>query len=80
VITAERQATFPNRAADGGRYLGRHRSHVVGDFAAGDEKTFMNKVGTPATPEKVIVTLMSNDDQFYPAIVIGDFIRLTGLA
>jgi hypothetical protein len=53
---------------------------VVGDLAAGDEKIFIDKVGTPAAPEKVIVTLISNGAQFYPAIVIGDFIRLTGLA
>ena len=45
-----------------------------------NEKTFIDKVGTPAAPEKVIVTLISNGGQFYPAIVIGDFIRLTGLA
>ena len=28
---------------------------VTGDLEAGDEKTFMNKVGTPAAPEKVML-------------------------
>ena len=45
---------------------GRMFVDVVGDLAAGDEKTFIDKVGTPAEPEKVIVTLMSNGGQFYP--------------
>ena len=39
---------------------GRTFVDVVGDFVAGDDKTFMAKVGRPAEPEKVIVTLMSN--------------------
>ena len=59
---------------------GRTFVDVTGDLEAGDDKTFVAKVGRPAEPEKVIVTLMSNGGQFLPAIVIGDFIRLTGMA
>jgi hypothetical protein len=57
---------------------GRTFVDVVGDLADGDDKAFMDKVGTPAEPEKVVVTLMSNGGQ-PSAIGIGDFIRLTGM-
>ena len=58
--------------------FGRTFVDVVGDLAVGDDKTFvdkvgtfMDKLGTPVEPEKVIVTLMSNGGQFLPAIGIG---------
>ena len=47
---------------------GRTFVDVVGDFAAGDDKTFLAKVGRPAEPEKVIVTLMSNGGHGYPPL------------
>ena len=74
------QATAATIIVNAPDIYGRTFVDVVGDLAAGDDKAFMDKVGTPAEPEKVIVTLMSNGGQYFSAFGIGEVIRLTGMA
>src|SRR5262249_34706607 len=50
-----------------------------GNIEVGDEKTFREKVGVLADPEKVVVTLTSDGSEFVTAFLVGDHIRLTGM-
>jgi hypothetical protein len=58
---------------------GRVFVDIAGDVGAGDDKTFREKVGVLADPEKVVVTLASDGGQFLTAFLMGDHIRLTGM-
>jgi hypothetical protein len=58
---------------------GRVFVDIVGNIEVGDEKTFREKVGVLADPEKVVVTLTSDGSEFVTAFLVGDHIRLTGM-
>jgi hypothetical protein len=51
---------------------GRVFVDIVGNIEAGDDKTFREKVGVLADPEKVVVTLTSDGGEFVTAFLVGE--------
>jgi hypothetical protein len=59
---------------------GRIFVDIVGAFTVDDEADFRAKVRSLSDPEKIIVTLRSEGGAFLTGLLIGDLIRLTGMA